>query len=80
MGNSPGYTLSSNKITNWDEQEVATGKQNATAACPKNKLEFNFQAQHIMTKKFLCTGLKICKYFTFLLYCLGHIRHICAVS
>ena len=29
MGNSPGYKLSSNKITNWDEQEVATGKQNA---------------------------------------------------
>ena len=31
---------SSNKIINEDQQEVALGKQNMTAACPKDKLEF----------------------------------------
>ena len=45
MGNSPEYKLSSNKITSWDEQEVATAKWNVTAVSPKDKLEFNFQAQ-----------------------------------
>ena len=26
----------------WEEQEVAPAKQNETAACPKDKLEFKF--------------------------------------
>ena len=31
---------SSNKIINEDDQEVAFGKWNVRAACPKDKLEF----------------------------------------
>ena len=31
---------SSNKIISYDKQVVALGKQNAIAACPKEKLEF----------------------------------------
>lgn len=31
---------SSNKIIDKDKQEVATGKQDMWAACPKDKLEF----------------------------------------
>ena len=31
---------SSNKIINEDDQEVAFGKRNVRAACPKDKLEF----------------------------------------
>ena len=33
---------SSNKTINKKVQEVALGKQNVTAACPKEKLEFKF--------------------------------------
>lgn len=33
---------SSNKTINQKVQEVALGKQNVTAACPKEKLEFKF--------------------------------------
>ena len=34
---------SSNKIINWDKQEVALGKGNdQRAGCPKNKLKFKF--------------------------------------
>ena len=46
MGKDLGKS-SSNKIINWDDQEVALGKQNVRAACPKDKLEFKiffFQA------------------------------------
>ena len=32
----------SNKIISWDEQEVALSQQNVRAACPKDKLEFQF--------------------------------------
>ena len=39
MGNSPEYKLSSNKITSWDEQAVATAKWNVTAVSPKDKLK-----------------------------------------
>ena len=41
MGKGLGKS-SSNKIIYWDEQEVALGKQNKRAACPKDKLEFTF--------------------------------------
>ena len=37
----PGKS-SSDKIINYDEPEVALGKQNERAACPKDKLEFKF--------------------------------------
>ena len=33
---------SSNKIIDEDKQEVATGKQNKWAACPKGKLHVEF--------------------------------------
>ena len=33
---------SSDKIINWEEQEVAPGKRNARSARPKDKLEFKF--------------------------------------
>ena len=39
MGNALGKS-SSNKIINWEEQEVALGKWNARSARPKDKLEF----------------------------------------
>ena len=58
MGNSPEYKISSNKITSWDEQEVATAKWNVTAVSPKDKVEFNFQAQHTWLKDFYVLGLK----------------------
>ena len=32
---------SNNWIINWDKQKVAHGKENVTAAHPKDKLEFN---------------------------------------
>ena len=41
MGKAPSKS-SSNKIINLDEQEMAVGKQNKRAACPKDKLEFTF--------------------------------------
>ena len=40
----PGKS-SSNKINNYDEPEVALGKQNERAACPKDKLEFKFSCE-----------------------------------
>ena len=43
MGNALGKS-SSNKIINWEEQEVALGKWNARSARPKDKLEFKFFA------------------------------------
>ena len=46
MGKDLGKS-SCNKIINWDDQEVALGKRNVRAACPKDKLEFKilfFQA------------------------------------
>ena len=41
MGKAPSKS-SSNEIINLDEQEMAPGKQNKRAACPKEKLEFTF--------------------------------------
>ena len=40
MGKGPGNSSSNNIITQ-DYQEVASGKQNVRATCPKDKLEFN---------------------------------------
>lgn len=34
--------IQSNKKINFDEQEVAPGKQNVRAACPKDKMESRF--------------------------------------
>ena len=41
MGNALDKS-SSDKIINWEEQEVALGKRNARSAWPKDKLEFKF--------------------------------------
>ena len=40
MVKSPGKS-SSNKIINWEKQEVVPDKKNMRAACPRDKLEFN---------------------------------------
>ena len=45
MDRGPGKS-SFNEIISQDSQELAAGQQNVTAACPKDKLEFNvFRAQ-----------------------------------
>lgn len=42
MAKGPAGKSSSKKIINEDEQDVALGKQNARAPCPKVKLDVNF--------------------------------------
>ena len=42
MGKGTPGKSSANIIINWDEQEVAFGKQNLRAANPKDKLELKF--------------------------------------
>ena len=37
-----GKASTSYPLINKEEHEVSVGKQNARAACPKNKLEFKF--------------------------------------
>ena len=41
-GHSSRQKSPSNKIINYDKQEVALGKKNVKGTCPKDKLEFNF--------------------------------------
>ena len=46
-------TSFSNKIIDKDEQEVASGKQGVRAACPKDKLQFNFPRALLILVPFL---------------------------
>ena len=41
-----------NKIIDYDQQEVALGKQNASAAGPKDKLEFTVFFSHVKVSFF----------------------------
>ena len=42
----------SNKVIKYDKQEVAPGKQNASAACPEDKLELNIFPTPALTWKY----------------------------
>ena len=51
----------SNKIISYDEREVALGKQNVRAACPKDKLEFQFFSSPAWVKSLFNFDKKKCR-------------------
>lgn len=58
----------SNKIIDEDKQEVATGKQNKWAACPKDKLEFKLFSSPAMNNYIFIIVITKYIYYIFVLF------------
>ena len=59
---------SSNKIIDEDKQEMATGKQNKWAACPKDKLEFKLFSSPAMNNYIFIIVITKYIYYIFVLF------------
>lgn len=59
---------SSNKIIDEDKQELATGKQNKWAACPKDKLGFKLFSSPAMNSYIFIIVITKYIYYIFVLF------------